>query len=279
MRAWDFHGRPPPPAPAPFAGPPARRHNGRVHDAHIHRFGPADGPLVLALHGLTGHGRRWAALAQRELPQVRMLAPDLRGHGRAGSLPPWTFEQIVDDLLELLTEPAVVLGHSFGGAVAIHLARRRPDLVRALVLLDPAIGLDPALLHEIAEAGLARPDYPDIAAARHDKLETAWADVDPELLEAELAEHLVTTPEGRVRWRMSLPAITSYWGQLARPRVLPPPQIPTVLVRAGKSPFVTPETCDAFATLPQFALHEFDCDHMVAQARPAETAAVVRSVL
>ncbi len=250
-----------------------------MHDAHIHRFGPADGPLVLALHGLTGHGLRWADLAQRHLPEARVVAPDLRGHGRAGALPPWTYEQIVDDLAGLLTEPAVVVAHSFGGSVAVHLARRFPTLVRALVLLDPAGGLDPALVADIAAAGLARPDYADIAEARADKLHTAWADVASDLLEAELTEHLVETSDGRMAWRMNLPAITSYWGQLARAQVLPPLSIPTVLVRAGKSPFVTSATLDAFATLPNFTLHEFDCDHMVAQARPGETADVVRSVL
>lgn len=249
-----------------------------MHDPYIHYFGPADGPRILALHGLTGHGRRWSALA-RHLPEARIIAPDLRGHGRASSLPPWTYEQIVDDLLELLTEPAVVLAHSFAGAVAINLARQRPDLVRALVLLDPATGLDPQTINDIAEAGLARPDYADIAEARHDKLSTAWADVAPELLEDELAEHLVATANGRVGWRMSLPAVTSYWGQLARELVLPPPQVRTVLVRAGQAPFVTAATLDAFATLPRCTLHEFDCDHMVAQARPADTAELVRSVL
>lgn len=249
-----------------------------MHEA-IHRFGPADGPLILALHGLTGHGRRWADLADNHLPEARVIAPDLRGHGRASALPPWTYERIIDDLVELLTEPAVVLAHSFGAAVAVQLAHRCPDLVRALVLLDPAIGLDPQLVGDIAEAGLARPDYADIAEARRDKLETAWADVDPALLEAELAEHLVSTPEGRVRWRTHLPAVTSFWGQLARALVLPPPQIPVVLVKAGKAPFVTPAHEAAFATLPSFTRHEFDCDHMVAQARPADTADVVRSVL
>ncbi|MEU6560715.1 alpha/beta fold hydrolase [Nocardia nova] len=250
-----------------------------VPDAHIHRFGPADGPLVLALHGLTGHGLRWADLAENHLPEARVIAPDLRGHGLASGLPPWTYEQIVDDLAGLLTEPAVVLAHSFGGAVAVHLARRHPERIRALVLLDPASGLDPRLVADIAAAGLARPDYADIAEARTDKLHTAWADVAPELLENELAQHLVPTADGRVTWRMSLPAVTSYWGQLARELVLPPPSIPTVLVRAAKAPFVTDATIEAFATVPDFTVHEFDCDHMIAQARPAETAAIVRSVL
>ncbi|WP_280382302.1 alpha/beta fold hydrolase [Nocardia wallacei] len=251
-------------------------------ELNVHRFGPADGPLVLALHGLTGHGRRWAALAAEHLPEVRIVAPDLRGHGRSPALPPWTFETVVDDIARLLGDtPAVVLGHSFGGAAGIHLARRHPELVRGLVLLDPAIGLDPELMLHIAESTLAAPDYPDREAARLDKLETAWSDVEPRLLEAELTEHLVPTPAGRMAWRMSLPAVTSYWGQLARDVVLPPAGIPTALVRAVKSPFVTPQFRAALTAHlgADLTVHEFDCDHMVAQARPAETAAVLRAML
>ncbi|MBF6174704.1 alpha/beta hydrolase [Nocardia blacklockiae] len=262
--------------------PGTNRHNGRVSDLHVHRYGPADGPLVLALHGLTGHGRRWEALATGHLPDVRVIAPDLRGHGRSTALPPWTFEAVVDDVAPLVDgTPAVVVGHSFGGAVAIHLAHRHPELVRKLVLLDPAIGLDPALLLDIAESTLSRPDYPDLEAARLDKLETAWSDVAPELLEAELAEHLTPTAGGRMAWRMNLPAVVSYWGQLARAAILPPEGVPTVLVYASKSPFVTAEFRAVLRDRlgDELTVHEFDCDHMVAQARPADTAAVVRAAL
>ncbi|WP_024799736.1 alpha/beta fold hydrolase [Nocardia sp. BMG51109] len=251
-------------------------------DLHVHRYGPATGPLVLALHGLTGHGRRWEALATGELPDVRIVAPDLRGHGRSTALPPWTFEAVVDDVVPLLDgEPAVVVGHSFGGAAGIHLAHRYPELVRGLVLLDPAIALDPALMLDTAESLLARPDYPDAEAARRDKLETSWGEVAPELLEAELAEHLVAAPSGRLTWRMSLPAVVSYWGQLARDLVLPPAGLPTVVVQALKAPFVTPQLRATLAGQlgESLTVHEFDCDHMVAQARPAETAAVLRAAL
>ncbi|BCK53671.1 alpha/beta fold hydrolase [Nocardia wallacei] len=253
----------------------------RVSDLHVHRYGPADGPSVLALHGLTGHGRRWEALAAA-LPEVRVVAPDLRGHGRSTALPPWTFETVVDDVLPLLDDtPAVVVGHSFGAAVALHLAHRRPELVRRLVLLDPAIAVDPAMLLDIAESTLAAPDYPDVEAARLDKLHTAWADVAPSLLAAELDEHLAPTAAGRVGWRMNLPAVVSFWGQLARELVLPPAGLPTVLVHALKSPLVTPRLRAALAERlgEDLTVHEFDCDHMVAQARPAETAAVVRAAL
>lgn len=258
-----------------------------VLDLHTHRFGPATGPVVLALHGLTGHGRRWEALAREQLPEVRFLAPDLRGHGRSPGTPPWDFETIVADLARLLAAesegPVVVLGHSFGAAVGVHLAHRHPELVRALVLLDPAIALDPDFLLRIAESVLENPDYADAEQARFDKLETAWGELDPRVLDAELAEHLVPTGTGRVGWRLTMPAIISYWGQLARDFVLPPAHVPTTVVRATKvhPPFVTPEFGAALREHlgERLTMLEFDCDHMVAQARPEQTAALVRAAL
>ncbi|WP_330185394.1 alpha/beta fold hydrolase [Nocardia sp. NBC_01503] len=260
---------------------------GGVSDLHTHYFGPSTGPVVLALHGLTGHGRRWEALAREQLPDLRIIAPDLRGHGRSPGVPPWDFETIVSDLVTLLrretSEPVVVLGHSFGAAVGVWLARSHPELVRGLVLLDPAIGLDPEFMLRIADSMLEHPDYANVDDARFDKLETAWAEVDPVILEAELAEHLVPTADGRVGWRMSLPAIIAYWGQLARDFVLPPAHLPTILVRAAKvdPPFVTPAFRTALAERlgDNLTMREFDCDHMVAQSLPAESAALVRELL
>lgn len=258
-----------------------------VSTLHVHRFGPATGPVVLALHGLTGHGRRWAALATEWLPDIRVIAPDLRGHGRSTALPPWNLETIVADLADLITAetdaPVVVVAHSFGGACALRLARRHPELVRGLVLLDPAVALDSAWLHEIARSTLASPDYTDIEEARMDKLATGWGAAAPELLQAELDEHLVPTPNGRVGWRVDIPALVAYWGELAREPALPPPELPTVLVRATKvdPPFVAPRLRAALAGHlgPRLTVHEWDCDHMVAQVLPAETAALIRGAL
>ncbi|HEY5855642.1 MAG TPA: alpha/beta fold hydrolase [Aldersonia sp.] len=251
-------------------------------DLHVQSFGPADGPLVLAVHGLTGHGRRWAALARDHLADVRIVAPDLRGHGRSPATPPWGFEAHVADLTAVLERvgAAVVVGHSFGGAVALHLASERPDLVRSLVLLDPAIGLDPARLLTVAEQTLASPDYTNAAEARADKANGSWGEVAPELLDEELAEHLVPWPHGRVGWRINLSAVTACWGELAREFVLPPPGMRTSLVQAMKvqPPYVTPEFREALAAA-RVTVAEWDCDHMVPQARPAEVAALIRTHL
>lgn len=105
----------------------------------VGRWGRA-GPTVLALHGITATHVGWMEVAAR-LPDVTVLAPDLRGRGRSAHLPgPYGFAVHVADLVALLgavgCDRAVVAGHSMGGFVATLLAARHPDRVSRLVLLD-----------------------------------------------------------------------------------------------------------------------------------------------
>ncbi|MGV0625089.1 alpha/beta fold hydrolase [Mycolicibacter minnesotensis] len=256
-----------------------------AHRLHVHRYGP-DGPVgLLAVHGLTGHGARWRYVAEL-LPEIAVAAPDLIGHGHSSWAAPWSIDANVAALAAMLESSAVgpvpVVAHSFGGAIALSLAATRPDLVDALILLDPAIGLDGEWMATIANAMLASPDYPDPAQARAEKENGAWSDVDPALLDAELDEHLVTLPTGRFGWRISVPAVMSYWSELARPPALPG-STPTTLVRATRThpPYVEAALIDGLRTRlgANFELVDLDCDHMVDQARPAEVAAAIRARL
>jgi lipase len=252
---------------------------------HVHRYGPTRPPEILAVHGLTGHGRRWQTLATRHLPEFAIAAPDLIGHGRSSWAAPWSIdanEGALGGLLDADADgPVVVVGHSFGCAVALSLAAARPDLVAALVLLDPAVGLDGGWMRDIADDMFASPDYTDCAEARLEKANGSWADVEPDELDRELDEHLIDAPGGRVGWRISIPAMMSYWSELARPIQLPRNEIPVTLVRATKTdpPYVTDDLLAGLRERPDFTLLEFACDHMVPQARPADTAAVIRKQL
>jgi lipase len=251
---------------------------------HVHRYGPAGPVRLVALHGLTGHGKRWQPLATQHLAEIAVAAPDLIGHGRSSWAAPWTIDANVAALVALLEQqadgPVVLVAHSFGSAVALHLAATHPDRVTALVLLDPAIGLDGAWTSEIAEAMLASPDYPDVAEARAEKASGSWADVDPAVLDADIDEHLVALPSGRYGWRISMPAMMSYWSELARDIVLPPNGIGTTLVRAARTspPYVNERLIAALDERlgADFRLIDFDCDHMVAESKPAEVAALIR---
>jgi lipase len=155
--------------------------------------------------------------------------------------------------------------------------------VAALLLLDPAIGLDGAWMSQIADAMFHYPDYTDAAEARNEKLAGSWSDVDPALLDAELGEHLVRLPNGRYGWRVSMPAMMSYWSELARDVVLPHPGTTTTLVRAKRTspPYVTDQLIDALQQRlgADFRLLDFDCNHMVPNAKPDEVAALIREHL
>lgn len=105
-----------------------------------------EGPTLFLLHGLTGSGAAWPGAVTRWGDRYTMVAVDARGHGES---PRFTREQLeahpgevmVEDAIHLLGQigvPPVVVGHSLGGAVALAVAAQRPDLVRAVVLEDPA---------------------------------------------------------------------------------------------------------------------------------------------
>ena len=117
-------------------------------DLNVRRTGRPVGqaPTMVFLHGLTDSGSGWPGAERHWGSTYSVLTLDQRGHGAS---PRFTRDQLhqhpgevmVDDatrILEQLDEPAVVVGHSLGGAVALATAVRRPELVRALVLEDPA---------------------------------------------------------------------------------------------------------------------------------------------
>jgi pimeloyl-ACP methyl ester carboxylesterase len=102
-----------------------------------------EGEPAMLVHGLGGAGANWLALAPLLLAGRRLLVPDLPGHGGSAPLPAAPSLNAYADRLGLLLEhegiaSAAVVGHSLGGAVAVRLAIRRPDLVTALVLAGAA---------------------------------------------------------------------------------------------------------------------------------------------
>jgi pimeloyl-ACP methyl ester carboxylesterase len=108
---------------------------------HVDERG-AGAPVVL-LHSGGMSSRQWRSLAERLAASHRVLAPDLLGSGKN---PPWPDEvpfryaldvAAVGRLFDRFDGPAHLVGHSYGGLVALTLARTRPDRVRSLALYDP----------------------------------------------------------------------------------------------------------------------------------------------
>ncbi len=101
-------------------------------------------PPVLLLHGSTMRSEDWDNIFPRLATRYRVVAYDARGHGRSGRSASYDLGGFVADarrvVNEVLVRPAIVVGHSLGGAVALVLAAEAPELVRGVVLEDPLLG-------------------------------------------------------------------------------------------------------------------------------------------
>jgi pimeloyl-ACP methyl ester carboxylesterase len=164
-----------------------------------------DGEPLLLVHGLGGSAANWLALAPLLLPGRRLIVPDLPGHGGSDPLPAAaSLTAYADSLAALLEGPAAVVGHSLGGAIALRLAIRRPELVSALVLAGAA-GISSGsrrARYGLTITGLLKPGR-KIApyrarVARSAVLKTLvfgrWGASDPPALPPEMAEAFLSGP-------------------------------------------------------------------------------------
>lgn len=140
---------------------------------------PGDGPPIVLLHGIGLHGRTWDQVVRALPASARVLAFDLRGHGRSPAGPPpadghvwWSDlgEDVAQALRRLDLAPAIGVGHSMGGHALVFAAAAAPQRFSSLLLLDPTIG-DP----ERAARPPAPRAEPHPVARRRDSWESAGA--------------------------------------------------------------------------------------------------------
>jgi pimeloyl-ACP methyl ester carboxylesterase len=107
--------------------------------------GPRHAPVAVYVHGLGGSATNWTDMAAQLSGSVRGYAVDLPGFGQ--SAPPtdydYRIESHVDVVIRLIETlghgPVHLFGNSMGGAISILVAAARPDLVRTLTLISPAV--------------------------------------------------------------------------------------------------------------------------------------------
>lgn len=134
---------PVPPTQAQASGAPKAARTVALGDLPIVGRSSSANPVVLALHGWQRSARDFDwLLAEPALSESGVVALDLPGFGGTAGPPPgdqpWGTVEYAEALAKALDSKGwnnlVVLGHSFGGRVAVRLAARRPDLVAGLVL-------------------------------------------------------------------------------------------------------------------------------------------------
>jgi len=109
---------------------------------NLNRIERGSGPLVVLLHGFPEYSYSW----RKQIPALvdagfRVVAPDLRGYNdspKPRDVDAYRITAVIEDVVELINEPCVLVGHDWGGVAAWFTAMLHPQLVRKLVVLNSA---------------------------------------------------------------------------------------------------------------------------------------------
>ena len=242
------------------------------------------GPPVVALHGGLGSSVSWLRVAERLADRFEFFLVDRRGRGASGDgTPPHSLAKEVEDartVLQAAGRGAALMGHSYGGSVALELARvAAPEEIGRLALYEPGVratelipsaridqlealveqGLPERALEVAMEqlhaAGLVRSDRPGGARrAGAGLVEIAW-----------------TVPR-------ELRALSLVGSDLTRYAVI---GVPTLLMIGTTTPAPGQRNCEALAqVLPEVRLARLDGQgHVAHNSDPDQVAAVVGAFL
>jgi pimeloyl-ACP methyl ester carboxylesterase len=138
--------------PAPAGAGATAQGNGRAYaatrsTARLFVTEAGTGKNVMFLHGWTCDSNDWSWQLPLFESKYRVVAADLRGHGRSEVMPSGAYRpaDYVADIEALIStkylgQKFIIVGHSMGGQIAARLAAKRPDLVSAVVSVDGAVG-------------------------------------------------------------------------------------------------------------------------------------------
>ena len=242
------------------------------------------GEPVVLLHSSGASSAQWRALAEQLSGRYRVLAPDLYGYGASASWPGrGVFSlaheaQIVHALLERIDGPVHLVGHSYGGAVALHVARLHGERLRSLALIEPVafhLLSERAEIVAVADAvarAVACGDYVGGFAAFVDYWSGAGSwDAMPAPRREAMAARL---PKVALDFHATLhePASLADLHAMA---------VPTLLVRGALSPLPTRRICELLAhALPEAQLITLnDAGHMAPLTHAAQVNVLIAAHL
>lgn len=232
-------------------------------------------PAIVFVHGWTCNRNNWRYQLPEFSKRHRVIAYDHRGHGESEKPDQdYTIAGFADDLSALighleLNRP-VLIGHSMGGVVAFHLARRDPGITRGLVLVDSNIAPLPEASKGIVGPmlmGLQSPDYKNVTRGF---AEFAFFNerTDPRLKE-ELVEGMLQTPQKVIHT-----AIASLFEEMSREGCAVP--VPTLMLRASSLANPAEELIERY---PGIVVKEIEGAHFLQLEHPDEVNAAIRGFI
>lgn len=214
---------------------------------------------AFVLHGILGSARNWRTFARelvRRHPAWRFVLVDLRNHGDShGAPPPHTIAACADDLAALAAQvgaPSVVVGHSFGGKVALAYAQAHGAGLDAVWVLDAIPGPVDLEDGDVDRVVAALRDVPMPVARRNDVHAALIARGFTEAIAAWMTTNVHPVPGG-YGWRFDLDAIAAMLASYERLDLWPflnETRLDVRIVRAERSDRWTPRELAPFADAP-----------------------------
>ncbi|MDE9449732.1 alpha/beta hydrolase [Aliiroseovarius sp. Z3] len=260
------------------------------HETYWHRSGSGS-RSALMLHCSLAHSGAWRGLERHLSGILNMVAFDLPGHGRSAD---WDgvgdFQDKAVQIAEALwdqeiSDPVDLIGHSFGGTIALRLAQRHPDRVRSLTMYEPVL-FAAAKDHPTFAENSAYMEGPFADAMRAgDRMEAArlfnvlwgrdaaWQAL-PMSLREDMAKRIHLIPAGKTVTHDDI------HGQAA-PGALERLDLPVLLMEGARSPAMVAATHDALAArLPNVQRRVFaGAGHMAPISHPAEVGDAISAFL
>ena len=206
-----------------------------------------DGPPVLALHGLASSAHWYDIVAPMLRDRYRLVAPDQRGHGQTTNAPAgYDWKTLSDDLAGLLDhvglEEVAVMGHSWGGNVAINFAANFPVRVKRLIMIDGGF-LDGRLFPGATWESFSHRVRPrDVTGDRQEFLErlrnqmaAIWSDELERIVQTMVYEDENGQIQDILRPENHAQVIRAMWDEPAS-MTIPRIECPTLVVPAGPTP-------------------------------------------
>lgn len=218
-------------------------------------------PLII-LHGLFGSGDNWRSPAKDFAPHARVILVDMPNHGASPHTDDMHYLVMADAVRELIEHlelgPAVLLGHSMGGKVAMALALTQPELVRGLIVADiaprsymPRHTQIIAAMQEVAGATVS---------SRSEAEEILAAHIPSKSVRAFLLKSFRPQEGGGYGWSLNIDAIAECYEHLISwPAMEGRYEGPVLFIGGGKSDYVDPDDIDDIQALfPHAALESID---------------------
>lgn len=202
-----------------------------------------EGAPLMILHGLFGYSDNWQTHAKKLAEYYRVILVDLRNHGHSDWSDAFSYEIMAEDVLELCDdlhlEDLILVGHSMGGKVAMHVAEKREELLEKLIIVDMGIKSYP-MHHDHILAGIKSVTM-DTIKARREAEEQLGQHIESEGVKQFLLKNMYWKEKGKLAWRMNVSVLDRDMSEILSGFKADEIFTPTLFIRGAMSNYILDE--------------------------------------